>query len=161
MQPPSLRARRPAQIPLSLGGGLRRTCRGALPSALKFEGKKRQHDADAFMADIVAKRLVRYLERARYVVMKRRRSAGIRRLGGGLRVRSKSDQFDWFRRKATVANRDREGRKWAGKQALPVGAESARTRHRSRVGQTLAGVRCLRQSDRHALFYSRHSQDYD
>ena len=38
--------------------------------ALKFEGRKRWHDADAFMADIVAKRLVRYLERARYVVMK-------------------------------------------------------------------------------------------
>ena len=35
------------------------------------EGRKRQHDADAFMADIVAKRLVRYLERARYLVMKR------------------------------------------------------------------------------------------
>jgi len=30
---------------------------------VKFEGRKRQHDADAFMADIVAKRLVRYLER--------------------------------------------------------------------------------------------------
>src|SRR5271166_613227 len=29
------------------------------------------------------------------------------------------------RRKATVANRGREWRKWAGKQALPVGAESA------------------------------------
>ena len=42
-----------------------------LAFALKFEGKKRWHDADAFMADIVAKRLVRYLERAGYVVMKR------------------------------------------------------------------------------------------
>ena len=36
----------------------------ALAFALKFEGRKRWHDADAFMADIVAKRLVRYLERA-------------------------------------------------------------------------------------------------
>jgi hypothetical protein len=43
----------------------------ALAFALKFEGRKRWHDADAFMVDIVAKRLVRYLERARYVVMKR------------------------------------------------------------------------------------------
>jgi hypothetical protein len=43
----------------------------ALAFALRFEGRKRQHDSDAFMADIVAKRLVRYLERARYVVMKR------------------------------------------------------------------------------------------
>jgi len=29
------------------------------------------HDADAFMARITAERIVRYLERARYVVMKR------------------------------------------------------------------------------------------
>jgi hypothetical protein len=42
-----------------------------LAFALKFEGRKRWHDAHAFMADIVAKRLVRYLERAGYVVMKR------------------------------------------------------------------------------------------
>ena len=52
--------------------------------ALKFEGRKRWHDADAFMADIVAKRLVRYLERARYVVMNARRLAGIRGLRGDL-----------------------------------------------------------------------------
>lgn len=43
----------------------------SLAFALKFEGRKRWHDADALMADIVAQRLVRYLERARYVVMKR------------------------------------------------------------------------------------------
>jgi hypothetical protein len=43
----------------------------ALAFALKFEGRKRWHDADAFMADIVAKRLVRHLERAGYVVKKR------------------------------------------------------------------------------------------
>jgi hypothetical protein len=41
----------------------------ALAFALKFEGRKRWHDADAFMADIVAKRLVRHLERAGYVVI--------------------------------------------------------------------------------------------
>jgi hypothetical protein len=52
--------------------------------ALKFEGRKRWHDADAFMADIVAKRLVRYLERARYVVMKRPPLVGTRRSRGGL-----------------------------------------------------------------------------
>jgi hypothetical protein len=39
--------------------------------ALKFAGKKRWHDADELMAAIVARRLIRYLERARYVVMKR------------------------------------------------------------------------------------------
>jgi len=32
---------------------------GAIAFALKIEGRKRQHDADAFMANIVAKRLVR------------------------------------------------------------------------------------------------------
>jgi len=51
--------------------------------ALKFEGRKRQHDADAFMADIVAKRLVRYLERARYVVLKRPPLGGHSALGRG------------------------------------------------------------------------------
>jgi hypothetical protein len=48
----------------------------AFAFALKFEGRKRWHDADAFMADIVAKRLVRYLDRAGYVVMKRPASGG-------------------------------------------------------------------------------------
>jgi hypothetical protein len=43
----------------------------AIAFALKFEGRKRWHDADELMAAIVAKRLVRYLERARYVVMQR------------------------------------------------------------------------------------------
>jgi hypothetical protein len=42
----------------------------ALAFALKFEGRKRQHDADAFMAHIVAKRLVR-----RAWTFDRRRSA--------------------------------------------------------------------------------------
>jgi hypothetical protein len=56
----------------------------ALAFALKFEGRKRQHDADSFMAEIVAKRLVRYLERARFVVMKRpraRRAFGAKAVG--------------------------------------------------------------------------------
>jgi hypothetical protein len=43
----------------------------SLAFALKFEGRKRWHDADALVADIFAKRLIRYLERARYVLMKR------------------------------------------------------------------------------------------
>ena len=50
---------------------------------VKFEGRKRQHDADAFVADIVAKRLVRHLERARYVVMKRPPLGGHSALGRG------------------------------------------------------------------------------
>ena len=43
----------------------------ALAFALRFRGRKRAHDADTFMADIVAKRLVEHLERSRFVVMKR------------------------------------------------------------------------------------------
>ena len=39
--------------------------------ALRFEGKKRYHDFDRFAADIVADRLVRHLDRAGYVVMKK------------------------------------------------------------------------------------------
>ena len=57
----------------------------ALAFALKFEGRKRQHDADAFMADIVAKRLLRYLERARFVVMKRPPLGGHSALGRGFK----------------------------------------------------------------------------
>ena len=43
----------------------------ALAFALRFSGRKRAHDADTFMAEIVAKRLVGHLERSRFVVMKR------------------------------------------------------------------------------------------
>jgi hypothetical protein len=56
----------------------------AIAFALQFEGRKRQHDPDRFMADIVAKRLVRHLERAGYVLMRSRRWVGIRRLRVGL-----------------------------------------------------------------------------
>jgi len=71
----------------------------ALAFALKFEGRKRQHDADAFMADTVAKRLVRYLERARYVVMKCPPLGGHSALGRGFERRVKiQNQLDWFRR---------------------------------------------------------------
>ena len=57
----------------------------ALAFALQFEGRKRQHDTDAFMADIVAKRLVRYLERAGYVVMKRPPLGGHSAVGRGFK----------------------------------------------------------------------------
>ena len=55
----------------------------ALAFALKFEGRKRWHDADGFMADIVARRLVRRLERAGYVVMKRPPLGGHSQIGRG------------------------------------------------------------------------------
>jgi hypothetical protein len=34
-----------------------------------FEGRKRKHDADAFVATIAAERVARHLERAGFVVM--------------------------------------------------------------------------------------------
>jgi hypothetical protein len=55
----------------------------SLSFALRFEGRKRQHDSDRFMADMVAKRLVRYLERARYVVMQRPPLGGHSQIGRG------------------------------------------------------------------------------
>jgi hypothetical protein len=43
----------------------------ALSFALRFEGKRRYSDSDRFAADIIADRLVRHLDRAGYVVMKK------------------------------------------------------------------------------------------
>ena len=42
-----------------------------LSFALRHEGRKSQHDSDKLNADIVARRLVRHLDRAGYVVMKK------------------------------------------------------------------------------------------
>jgi hypothetical protein len=39
--------------------------------ALLFSGRKRVHDSDKYMAAIVADRIVRHLERAGFVVMKK------------------------------------------------------------------------------------------
>jgi hypothetical protein len=43
----------------------------ALAFALRFDGRRRKHDAAEMMARIVAKRLVEHLERSGFVVMKR------------------------------------------------------------------------------------------
>ena len=42
-----------------------------LSFALRHEGRKSQHDSDKLNTDIVAQRLVRHLDRAGYVVMKK------------------------------------------------------------------------------------------
>jgi hypothetical protein len=55
----------------------------ALAFALRFHGRKRTHNADEIMAEIVAKRLVEHLERAGFVVMKRPPIAGGAALGRG------------------------------------------------------------------------------
>jgi hypothetical protein len=43
----------------------------ALAFALRFDCRKRVHNADEIMAEIVAERLVEHLKRAGFVVMKR------------------------------------------------------------------------------------------
>jgi hypothetical protein len=48
----------------------------ALAFALRFDGRKRKHDAAEMMARIVAKRLVEHLERAGFVIMKRPPAGG-------------------------------------------------------------------------------------
>src|ERR1700722_6227408 len=48
----------------------------ALAFALRFEGRKRVHNADELMSAIVAKRLVEHLERSGFVVMKRPPTGG-------------------------------------------------------------------------------------
>ena len=55
----------------------------ALAYALRFEGRKRVHNADEIMAEIVAKRLVEHLERAGFVIMKRPADVGAAALGRG------------------------------------------------------------------------------
>jgi hypothetical protein len=44
----------------------------AIAHALQFQGRKRIHHADSFMARIAAERLVEYLEASGFVVMKKR-----------------------------------------------------------------------------------------
>jgi hypothetical protein len=55
----------------------------AFAFALRFQGRKRVHDVDEIMAEIVAKRLVEHLERAGFVVMKRPPIGGGAALGRG------------------------------------------------------------------------------
>ena len=43
----------------------------ALAFALRFDGRRRKHDAAEMMARIVAKRLVEHLERSGFVVLKK------------------------------------------------------------------------------------------
>ena len=57
----------------------------ALAFALRFHGRKRTHNADEIMAEVVAKRLVEHLERAGFVVMKRPPVGGGGALGRGAR----------------------------------------------------------------------------
>jgi hypothetical protein len=55
----------------------------ALAFALRYQGRKRVHNADEIMAEIVGRRLVQHLERAAFVVMKRRDRDGAAARGRG------------------------------------------------------------------------------
>ncbi len=54
-----------------------------LAYALRYQGRKRVHNADEIMAEIVAKRLVEHLERAGFFVMKPPAEIGAAALGRG------------------------------------------------------------------------------
>jgi hypothetical protein len=53
--------------------------------ALRFDGRKRVHSADEYMAAIAAERVVRHLDRAGFVVMKRPPDIGGAALGRGFK----------------------------------------------------------------------------
>jgi len=55
----------------------------AVAFALRFEGRRRVHSADEYMAAIAAERVVRHLERADFVVMKKPPEIGGAALGRG------------------------------------------------------------------------------
>jgi hypothetical protein len=55
----------------------------ALAFALRFDGRKRKHDAGEMMARIVAKRLIDHLKQAGFVVMRRPPAVGAAALGRG------------------------------------------------------------------------------
>ncbi len=57
----------------------------ALAFALRFQGRKRVHNADEIMSEIVAKRLVDHLERSGFVVMKKPPLGGHSALGRGFK----------------------------------------------------------------------------
>lgn len=55
----------------------------ALAFALRYEGRKRVQNAGEIMSEIVAKRLVEYLDRAGFLVMKKPPKIGAAALGRG------------------------------------------------------------------------------
>jgi hypothetical protein len=61
----------------------RRDLADAVAFALRFDGRKRAHQADEYMASIAAERIVRHLERAGFVVLKRPPEIGGAAIGRG------------------------------------------------------------------------------
>jgi hypothetical protein len=62
---------------------------------LRFQGRKRVHNADELMSAIVAKRLVEHLERSGFVVMKRPPIGGAAALGRGFKGAKGGLTFCW------------------------------------------------------------------
>ena len=58
----------------------------AIAFALRYRGKKRVHQADEYMAQIAAERIVEHLERARFVVMRKPALVGPLRSGAASRA---------------------------------------------------------------------------
>ena len=55
----------------------------AIAFDLRFQGRKRVHNADELMSAIVAKRLVEHLERSGFAIMKRPSISGAAAIGRG------------------------------------------------------------------------------
>ena len=65
----------------------------ALAFALRFQGRKRVHNADEIMVEIVARRLVAHLERAGFVVIEEADGAVAFGFQGFLTIDGWSDRF--------------------------------------------------------------------
>lgn len=69
----------------------------AVASALRFfEGRKRNRDADSFRATLAAERVLRHLERAGFVVMKKTPVGDIRRSEVVLRDQRAQQLFEFI-----------------------------------------------------------------
>jgi hypothetical protein len=60
---------------------------GALAYALRYQGRKRVHNANEIIAEIVARRLVEHLERSGFVVLRRPPEIGATAIGRGLKAK--------------------------------------------------------------------------
>ncbi len=72
----------------------------ALAYALRYQGRKRVHNADEIMSEIVAKRLVEHLERAGFVVMIKSADRRRQRARGGRSSRGRAGADLWRSKEA-------------------------------------------------------------
>jgi hypothetical protein len=67
----------------------------AVAFALRFDGRKRVHNADGYMAAIAAKRVVRHLEQAGFVVRKKPPLGGRSAVGRGFAEKARRQASAW------------------------------------------------------------------